>query len=1110
MHKSVNMKGLIFFLAIVMVFLSPHQCRANDPHHLYMGIWITGGLANPGGGGWDNDSASSLDREMVAWQGKNFGFEETFMSADDVASLDLITYQELENIWYYGRVPVVNLNFNSHIYQQYSTPHCVKSLVDLDIDLSNASSDAYMGLVKWATGLKMWFDLHKPSGKPEVPNNRYIFLAFMYEPNFSLCVVENDPSTWALIDPVAYKSMFRKGRTIVESTVGAEYVDSIRWFFAPSSESNNSRPGFEAYYPGDDVVDWMGLSGYNFGGYVKQNFTYPWQYFKDFAAPYLDRLRALAPAKPLALLQTAGISFGGDKNAWLVNFLSDATRYPKLYLLMYFNQVKPGENGFAPGFDWPVFWNDAYDARPFGFPSVYFPAGTMRYQGWLDALSTNTFLKFSPVYPMPAAGAFSSRGTTGIPYDIAGNMAPTSNQYSLFPELKNLNGDSDGDGVFNVDELAAGLDPLVADKQLFETNCHDGIDNDANGRIDSDDTVACGDIPLSENSAMTDSARQNEDRFFQFTVPGGSTKAEIKVQGITGNVHLYVKKDGSPTSSVYDYDASQTGSADIVLDINNPAAGVWHILVHSVNASTYSLVVKNTFLTSPRLSGMTNAIVCDIDGNGQDDMIFSIDNYGVQVFANNSTWMNLSVDGTNPSQMLCNDVLGDGKKRVVGVWDLLGVMKYFDTGSWSWQEITTPGSLPDIMRSGDMDADGKEDLVGVFRGATDKLQYRSSATGLWIPISLEGLPAPDDILVANMDNDPAIELVGVFRGAIQKVKIYKSGTGTGSGWTDVSMPGGVTGMPDIVAVADIDYDGIGDLVAVWSSSPPYGMYARSGFNKAWRELVTTSSSLPESKPSRIFIGDVDGDKKEDIISVWDSWNQIQIFRQIWFGWMIIYDETQRSLPQTILVGNFDGDTAGRKDVALIWNDGIRIWMNNSSFEAVAVGPPAYAADFVASPVSGVGPLLVSFTDLSNNSPTSWLWNFGDGTTSVDRNPVHTYKKTSGTFTVTLTATGSGVSPSVTKNDFISVTACPNAPYRIGGVIQNFADVQSAYVATPDGQTLEIQALDFTGNVDITGGKSVNLHGGFWCDFSPSSEHTEIKGLLTITDGSLTIANITLK
>ena len=46
--------------------------------------------------------------------------------------------------------------------------------------------------------------------------------------------------------------------------------------------------------------------------------------------------------------------------------------------------------------------------------------------------------------------------------------------------------------------------------------------------------------------------------------------------------------------------------------------------------------------------------------------------------------------------------------------------------------------------------------------------------------------------------------------------------------------------------------------------------------------------------------------------------------------------------------------------------------------------------------------IVQFTDGSGNIPTSWLWEFGDGGTSADQNPLHIYT-TAGMYTVTLTA-----------------------------------------------------------------------------------------------------------
>ena len=58
------------------------------------------------------------------------------------------------------------------------------------------------------------------------------------------------------------------------------------------------------------------------------------------------------------------------------------------------------------------------------------------------------------------------------------------------------------------------------------------------------------------------------------------------------------------------------------------------------------------------------------------------------------------------------------------------------------------------------------------------------------------------------------------------------------------------------------------------------------------------------------------------------------------------------------------------------------------------------------PLSASVPLTVSFTNLSTNAD-SYLWDFGDGSTSTQTNPQHTYT-TKGSFTVKLTATNKNV------------------------------------------------------------------------------------------------------
>jgi len=83
-------------------------------------------------------------------------------------------------------------------------------------------------------------------------------------------------------------------------------------------------------------------------------------------------------------------------------------------------------------------------------------------------------------------------------------------------------------------------------------------------------------------------------------------------------------------------------------------------------------------------------------------------------------------------------------------------------------------------------------------------------------------------------------------------------------------------------------------------------------------------------------------------------------------------------------------------------------------------PPATVASFTSTPNSLNAGQSVTFADTSTNVPTSWLWDFGDGTTSTLKNPTHAYA-TVGQFTVSLTATNEGGNNTVTKTNLITTT-----------------------------------------------------------------------------------------
>lgn len=86
----------------------------------------------------------------------------------------------------------------------------------------------------------------------------------------------------------------------------------------------------EAYYPGDQYVDWVGMDGYNWG-YSR------WQSFDSVFGEVYAKLTALT-SKPLLIGEFASSDQGGDKAGWITDaFAKIESNYPKIKLFCWFN-----------------------------------------------------------------------------------------------------------------------------------------------------------------------------------------------------------------------------------------------------------------------------------------------------------------------------------------------------------------------------------------------------------------------------------------------------------------------------------------------------------------------------------------------------------------------------------------------------------------------------------------------------------------------------------------------------------------------------------------------------------------------------------------------------
>lgn len=88
------------------------------------------------------------------------------------------------------------------------------------------------------------------------------------------------------------------------------------------------------------------------------------------------------------------------------------------------------------------------------------------------------------------------------------------------------------------------------------------------------------------------------------------------------------------------------------------------------------------------------------------------------------------------------------------------------------------------------------------------------------------------------------------------------------------------------------------------------------------------------------------------------------------------------------------------------------------------------------------------------------------------------------------------------------SACPNPPVR--GSAGWYSGLQEAYNAAGDGSTIRAQAVLLSGNLDFNRDVSVQIFGGYSCDYSTKDQKTVINGSMTIRKGSVVLHNITIR
>lgn len=217
--------------------------------------------------------------------------------------------KELENMYEKGKITELTLQISHH----YNS----------DLFGKNPNFDVYDGLSddkirSFARGAKEF-------GKP-----------FLFRLNNEMnSDWVNYSGVAALSDPEIFKSNWIRIYEIFKE----EGVNNAIWIFNPNNEDCppchwNS---YLAYYPGDEYVDMIGMTGYNTGTYYYEVFNETWRTFDEINKAQYEKLMKRFSEFPFIITEFASSSVGGDKEAWIFDMFKSIEKYPNIKMALWWS-----------------------------------------------------------------------------------------------------------------------------------------------------------------------------------------------------------------------------------------------------------------------------------------------------------------------------------------------------------------------------------------------------------------------------------------------------------------------------------------------------------------------------------------------------------------------------------------------------------------------------------------------------------------------------------------------------------------------------------------------------------------------------------------------------
>ena len=170
-------------------------------------------------------------------------------------------------------------------------------------------------------------------------------------------------STWvsysghlSLCDPDIFIQVWRRVYNIFQE----EGVDNAIWIFNPNDVSFppckwNSHT---AYYPGNEYVHMIGLTGYNTGNYFNDLTGERWRSFTEIYDRLWNMYSRLYAKFPWIITEFSCSSVGGDKEAWINDMFQNLPRYKNIKIAVWWSYYDPDPRPENKGVPARRYWLD--------------------------------------------------------------------------------------------------------------------------------------------------------------------------------------------------------------------------------------------------------------------------------------------------------------------------------------------------------------------------------------------------------------------------------------------------------------------------------------------------------------------------------------------------------------------------------------------------------------------------------------------------------------------------------------------------------------------------------------------------------------------------------